>query len=317
MTIGILDIASHVPEGRRDVPRMSKDLNVPEDFLKEKLGTECLPLCAPAEDATSLGAEAVSRLLERNPDIADSVSLLIVVTQNPAHEGLPHTAALIHGQLELDRGMAAFDVSLGCSGFVYGMVLATRFLAGQPKGKQHGILVTADPYSKVVDPQDRDTAMLFGDAATATLIGPDGVLVPGESDLVTDGRHADAICVNDGVLSMKGRKVFNFVMSNVPGQINRTLESQGLDIEEVDRFFLHQGSRYIVECLAQRLGVSIDRVPVGIQSHGNTVSSSIPLLLEEYWSDLSGRPILLAGFGVGLSSGVMVMTTAQKEEGQA
>lgn len=311
MSIGILDIASHLPDGRRDVEAMAEALSIPLEFRVEKLGTDQLPVASEDEDACSLAIPAVVRLLERNPGLEDQIGMLVVVTQNPVGHGLPHTAALVHAGTGLGRDAAAFDLSLGCSGYVHGLEVVARFLEGRPSDRRHGILVTSDPYSKVVDPTDRDTAMLFGDAATATLIGPNPTFEMSTADFMTDGTKSDAIVVNDGVLSMKGRKVFNFVMSNVPAQIERTLGEAGLAVADVDRFLFHQGSRYIVETLATRVGADLERTPVRIGETGNTVSSSIPLLLEHELGDESVGRILIAGFGVGLSSGVGVLIRPQ------
>ncbi|MCP4833398.1 MAG: ketoacyl-ACP synthase III [Phycisphaera sp.] len=311
MSIGILDITSHVPEGRRDVEAMAESFSMSKEFRVEKLGTDQLPVASEDEDACGLAVAAVDALLKRNPDLEDRIGMLVVVTQNPAGHGLPHTAALVHAATGLGRDVAAFDLSLGCSGYVHGLEVVTRFLEGRPSDKRHGILVTSDPYSKVVDPTDRDTAMLFGDAATATLIGPNPVLEMSTADFMTDGTKCDAIVVDDGVLSMKGRKVFNFVMSNVPGQIERALGEAGLRVADMDRLLFHQGSRYIVETLANRVGADLDRTPVRIGETGNTVSSSIPLLLERELGDESVGKLLIAGFGVGLSSGVGVLIRPQ------
>ncbi|MBC04243.1 MAG: 3-oxoacyl-ACP synthase [Phycisphaerae bacterium] len=311
MSIGIIDIASHVPDGRRNVEAMAESFSMPEDFRVEKLGTDHLPVAAEEEDACSLAVPAVDALLKRNPGLEDRIGMLVVVTQNPVGHGLPHTAALLHAATGLGRDVAAFDLSLGCSGYVHGLEVVNRFLEGRPSDRRHGILVTSDPYSKVVDPTDRDTAMLFGDAATATLIGPDPIFEMPTADFMTDGTKSDAIAVDDGVLSMKGRKVFNFVMSNVPAQIERTLGEAGLAVADMDRFLFHQGSRYIVETLANRIGADLARTPVRIGETGNTVSSSIPLLLEHELVDESGSRLLIAGFGVGLSSGVGVLTRPQ------
>lgn len=308
MSIGILDIASHLPEGRRDVEAMAASLSIPEDFRIGKLGTDQLPVASCDEDACSMAVPAVARLLERHPGLEDRIGLLVVVTQNPVGHGLPHTAALVHAATGLGRDVAAFDLSLGCSGYVHGLEVVSRFLAGRSSEGRYGILVTSDPYSKVVDPMDRDTAMLFGDAATATLVGPDPIFEMTTADFMTDGTKCDAIAVQEGTLAMQGRKVFNFVMSNVPAQIARTLDAAGLAVPDVDRFLFHQGSRYIVETLAGRVGADLERTPVRIGETGNTVSSSIPLLLEHELRDRSVDTILMAGFGVGLSSGVGVLT---------
>ena len=106
---------------------------------------------------------------------------------------------------------------------------------------------------------------------------------------------------------MDGRQVFNFAMTEVPRQVSALLESNSLDKGDVGRWYLHQGSRFIVENLAKRIGISLEKVPLGIQYFGNTVSSSIPLMVEKDISQISAENIVLSGFGVGLSWGTMLL----------
>jgi len=164
-----------------------------------------------------------------------------------------------------------------------------------------GLLVTADPYSKIVSPDDRDTAMLFGDAATATMLTRSKpVWRLGRAVFGTDGGKAGALEVQSNrQLRMNGRGVFEFSATRVPGAMHETLERNGICWQDVDRVMLHQGSRYIVETIAKRID-QMDKTPFGAALYGNAVSSSVPLMLEAE-ADLGHRCILTAGFGVGLS----------------
>jgi 3-oxoacyl-[acyl-carrier-protein] synthase-3 len=307
VSVGLLDIASFVPPDGRDVPALADALEVDRDFLESKLGTRRLPVMDPGMDTHDLATAALLPLLERHPELRDRVGLLMVVTQNPSGRGLPHTAAMVHHLAELPPEVAAFDLSLGCSGYVHALAVAQRFLQGQPPDRRHGLVVTADPYSKVVDPGDRNTALLFGDAAAATLLGPDAPWSIGHASFLTRGAASDAIAVADGRLAMKGRSVFDFAMKEVPRQVSEVLDAEGESPDSIDVFLLHQGSRYLVESLGRRLGAPPERVPVEIGVAGNTVSSSLPLMMESRLHDQSLRTILLAGFGVGLSSGTLLL----------
>jgi 3-oxoacyl-[acyl-carrier-protein] synthase-3 len=175
-----------------------------------------------------------------------------------------------------------------------------------------GVLFTADPYSKVIDPKDKDTSLLFGDAATATLLGPDPVWNLGKFLFGTRGAESDAIRVDsgDGLLRMNGRGVYTFSATTMPSSIAEMLAKNELDLGEVDCFVLHQGSRFIIETLRKRLGVDEDKVPFESADYGNTVSSSIPMILE----DITDRGIVvIAGFGVGLSWGSTVLLNSSLE----
>jgi 3-oxoacyl-[acyl-carrier-protein] synthase-3 len=167
----------------------------------------------------------------------------------------------------------------------------------------NGLLFTADPYSGVLDPADHNTELLFGDAATVTWLSR---RMPGyrqgRSLFATDGSGQDAIRVDAGEskLRMKGRSVFNFTMKAVPEQVMACLGENDCTIPDVDYFLLHQGSRYIVENMAATLGLPADRTPFMAAEYGNTVSSSIPLMLQAILGERPDR-ILMSGFGVGLS----------------
>ncbi|MGH9204004.1 MAG: 3-oxoacyl-ACP synthase III family protein, partial [Vicinamibacterales bacterium] len=230
---------------------------------------------------------------------------LVVVTQNPDSHGLPHTSAVVHGKLGLAARCAAFDISLGCSGFVYGLATVSAFMAAN--GMACGVLVTADPYSKIIGPEDRDTVMLFGDGAAATLLSDDPVWRIGRTDFGTLGQQRDALVVKaDGKLAMNGRGVFNFSATEVPPSIRRALAANRVELGDIDRFILHQGSRFIIDTIAKRLGIE-DRTPFCAENYGNLVSSSIPVALAEAVKD-SDRRIVISGFGVGLSFASTVLT---------
>jgi 3-oxoacyl-[acyl-carrier-protein] synthase-3 len=171
----------------------------------------------------------------------------------------------------------------------------------EANGIEEGLLVTADPYSKICSPDDRDTAMLFGDAAAATLLTKrNPIWRLGRAVFGTDGDKADALEVRaNRKLKMNGRGVFEFSATRVPGAILEALDRNAIGWKDVDRVILHQGSRYIVETIAKRIN-QIDKTPFGAALYGNAVSSSIPLMLESE-SRQRYRCILTAGFGVGLS----------------
>jgi 3-oxoacyl-[acyl-carrier-protein] synthase-3 len=178
----------------------------------------------------------------------------------------------------------------------------------------NGVLITADPYSKIIDEKDVNTVMLFGDAATATLItdrNPEFTL--GQSMYGTIGKGAENLKNIDGILYMNGRKVFNFVATKALKQIVELLEREGLSKDDIDLYGLHQGSRYVVETIAKKMGIE-EKVAFSMKYTGNTVSSSIPLILEKVLEDKNIQTILISGFGVGFSMGAMILnrTIGQK-----
>jgi 3-oxoacyl-[acyl-carrier-protein] synthase-3 len=243
--------------------------------------------------------KAFANLQEKSGLDKNQVRCIIVVTQNPDGDGLPHTSAIVHKKLELGPDCAAFDISLGCSGFVYGLSVIESFMAANRM--TCGLLFTCDPYSKIINPEDKNTSLLFGDAATVTLVNDKPRLRSIDFAFGTKGSEGEALVSTKGVLSMDGRAVFNFSATEVPVQIRKLLEENALGIEDIDIFLLHQGSKYIIDTIARRLGLGAEKVPSNLKNMGNTVSSSIPMLLNQYLHEGNVRTILLSGFGVGLS----------------
>lgn len=299
---GIRSIGVEVPEGRLDNASRCEALQTDLEFLDRKIGTREVVRMAEGADTADLAEPACWRALEKGGVRPADIAALVVCTQNPHGRGIPHTSAVLQARLGLPESCACFDVSLGCSGYVYGLSVLGSFL--EINGFGPGLLVTADPYSKIIDPMDRNTVLLFGDAATATLLEPDetGRLFSGSSfAFATRGAGGEAIWNPQGILEMNGRAVFEFALGAVPKQVREVVAKAGLNIEEVDRFLLHQGSQFMVEQLARLLGVPMDKVPLGLAGVGNTVSSSVPLMLEKVLPDEAVRRVVLSGFGVGLS----------------
>ena len=208
----------------------------------------------------------------------------------------------MHGKIGAPESAACFDISLGCSGFVYGLSIASAFM--QANGLKRGLLFTADPYSKIIDPDDKNTVLLFGDAAAVALL--EDPVQPGAWQALrfafgTRGSAGMALNNRAGKLEMDGRAVFTFSATAVPAQVKALLEETGLTVADIDLFLLHQGSKYIVDTIAQRLALPRDKVVLGLAGCGNTVSSSIPLLLEKVMHERQLTRVLLSGFGVGLS----------------
>ena len=296
--VGIGAITWEIPETRIDNRARAESLAASEELLTDKIGVLRIAQKSPDIETSDMAVAAVRRLFESGAATPDEIECLVLVTQNPDGHGLPQCSAIVHGKLGLPTTCAAFDVSLGCSGYVYGLSVAISFM--EANGMKRGLLVTADPYSKIIDMQDRNTSLLFGDAATATLLTDQPVWKMGRCDFGTQGASANELIVrDDGKLYMNGRAVFNFTAKVVPDSIMRALQINNTRLEDVDRFVLHQGSRKIVQFIGERMNV-LEYTPFCAGDYGNTASSSIPLVLAR---DLepTDRVVLISGFGVGLS----------------
>lgn len=302
--IGIADIGVFIPEVRLSNRDRMEEFGLSESFLETKIGVERVARMAPGMDTLDLCLGAVAALDPGgDADWLAGVQVCVVCTQNGQGQGLPHTSALVQGALGLPANTVCFDISLGCSGFVQGLSILTALM--QVQGLDRALFITADPYSKIIDPSNRDTCLLFGDGAAATVLqrcsAKDGLLVPGGVRVETAGSRGGALSVRDSRLHMDGRAVFNFAAESAPREIRALLDAEGLALEDVDRFALHQGSRYIVEAIRKRLGVSEAATPLGLWDHGNLVSSSIPVLLKPMISNPDVATVAVCGFGVGLN----------------
>lgn len=308
--IGLQAVGVYVPEHRIDNVARAPAFEREASFITDKVGFQALPR-VPAEMQSSDMCVRAFEDLRRRADVElDQVDCVVVCTQNPDGAGLPHTAAIVQHKLGLADSVAAFDISLGCSGYVYALGVVQAFMAAQ--GLKRGLLFTADPYSKVLDETDLNTELLFGDAATCSLLTDTPRYHTLKSRFSTDGSRAAAIMVNPGSrkISMDGKGVFAFTLLTVPKQIALCLEDNGLTAEDVDVFVLHQATRYVIDNMRKKLKLPAEKVPFHASQTGNTVSSTIPLVLADLW-EADHDTLLLCGFGVGLSWASTVLKRAR------
>ncbi len=176
-------------------------------------------------------------------------------------------------------------------------------------GLKNGLLITADPYSKIVDPEDRNTTMLFGDAATVTWMGEGPSWQLGKSLFGSDGAGAEHLRTTDGTFFMNGRQVYNFALVKVPAHLQQLLEACQMSADDIDLYCLHQGSAAIVDAVSLRFneGAQREKFVKDMIETGNTVSSSIPLLLEKHVLGSRCKRVAVSGFGVGLSWGSAIL----------
>ena len=276
------------------------------------------------ETAYDLGLMATRQLLQRHPGLAGKIDAIIFCTQSPDYV-MPSNAFLLQRDLKLKTQALAFDYNLACSGFVYGLLMASSFIASG--AATNVLIVTADTYSKHIAEDDRATRMLFGDGAAATWVA-----APAQTEVHPLIREfIDIQCASDGTgwdkfhiksggwrqppsqrdmpgyndrIQMDGLQVLNFVGDRVVVQVKALLQRNGLAPAEVNQFLLHQASRLALDAMGRRLGVGTEKVFSNIERIGNTVSASIPILVKDYFNRgpvANGSTLLLCGFGVGYS----------------
>lgn len=307
--IGIENIGIWFPENFESNYDLKDRFGIDDYFIKEKIGVERVGLLKKEEQASDMCLGAFENLQTRCAIDLEEIDLVVVVTQNP-DSNIPHVSAILHGKLDLPTSCACFDISLGCSGFVYALSVVESFV--KENGLRKALLFTADPYSKIVDEDDKNTRLLFGDGAAVTLVGHNPVWESGKFSFGTLGSLASALTCNNSKLIMNGRGIFDFAARNVPKEIEKTLLINGLEKEEIDVFVFHQGSKFIVDTLTKKVGVEKNKVPFKAFDYGNTVSSSIPIILQDYLDDEISKLILISGFGVGLSYASTILQRINK-----
>lgn len=292
---GIKYIGSYLGEIENDNMSHSTTFNFDKKFLTDRLGV--LKTYHSKLSTTNLCVKSFDTISDCID--VESIDLVIVVTQNPDQK-VPHTSAILQHKLNLPKSVIAFDVSLGCSGYPYALSIVTSLLCSLKLN--NALIFTCDPYSKIIDPSDKNTSLLFSDAATCTLITNNKpILIPYKYSFGTDGAGGPSLCTQNNILHMNGRDVFNFAAKTIPSDITQIIKSANLTLDCIDSFILHQGSLAIVDTIKRRLGIAANKVPYDILNYGNTVSSSIPILLEKVIQDDNMKNILISGFGVGLS----------------
>lgn len=309
--LSIESIGYYVPETRLNNLERCSQFGWDPAFVEAKIGVRQVAVAEPEGGVLEIAAKAFADLQHRCPVKIDQVEALIVVTQT-ARESIPHLSARLHGRLGLRTTCACFDLSLGCSGYVYGLMVLRAMMEAQ--GMSSGLLFTASRYSKIVQPDDRNTALLFGDAASATLLSHNGDWGIGKVTCNTMGSSCQELETRDGKLYMNGRSIFTFSAQQVPVDIRQTLKLNNFGMEDIDFFAIHQGSRFILDTIRQRLGVAEEKMPFVAGDYGNTVSSSIPIILADRIGNPSLRQILVSGFGVGLSWASTVLSRRNGNE---
>lgn len=297
--IGVQEVAAYIPEACVDNVEQGRRYEADEEFILQKIGCRSLPRLSADESVASACQAAYDRLQGKLKIDSAEIECIVVCTQTPDRGGIPHTSALVQAAIGAPEQCACFDIGLGCSGYVYSMQIVASFM--QMHGMRKGLLFTCDPYSRILDSEDKNTSLLFGDAATVTLLSNTPRFTSDIARFSTRGSAADALTKHDGKFFMNGRAVFNFALIDVPRQVAEVIIESGVDKESIDLFLLHQGSKFMLENTVKRIGGICERAPIEIEETGNTVSSSIPVLLERYIDDASIKKIMMSGFGVGLS----------------
>lgn len=261
----------------------------------------------------------------------DDIDFVLLCTQSPDYF-LPTTACIVQDKLGLKTSCGALDFNLGCSGYVYGLALASGLISS--KIANNILLITSETYTKHIHSKDKSNKTIFGDAATATLVSKAGECEIQQFVLGTDGSGAENLIVkkgavkhserdgediyddegnflkNDNNLFMDGQKIFQFTTKAVPELVNNTLLANNLSLPDIDLFIFHQANQFMLDYIRRKLKISEEKFFIHLEDVGNTVSSTIPIALEEAMKSNrieKGMTVLIAGFGVGYSYGATIL----------
>ncbi|MFH1386135.1 MAG: ketoacyl-ACP synthase III [bacterium] len=311
MKVEIQAIEYYLPEKTEDGKVLKNDN--PDwriDDIEKKTGVYVRHIAEPGQTAVDLALIASEKLFSSVHSRHD-IDFIIMVTQSPDY-ALPTSACILQDRLGIKKDCAAFDVNLGCSGFVYALAIGGSMLEAGIARK--GLIVCSETYTKYIDKSDRTCRPLFSDGGAAIVLAQSKADLLGPFELGTDGSGFSSLIVpSSGArkeegdkLVMDGAKVFMFTMDRVPKCVNSLLEKAGKTIEDIDLFVFHQASKLVMENIIRRLQLPEEKVFINCQKVGNTVSASIPIALKDAAEQKrlkKGDQVMLIGFGVGLSWG--------------
>ena len=314
MKIKINSISYYLPVHSESSESL-KDDNPDWDIEKiiEKTGIKNRFIATPGESTLDIAFKATRKLILDSPSISlKDIDLLILVTQSSDFI-LPSGACILQDRLKLSKNTMAFDINLGCSGFIYALsVIGGLISAGVAR---NALLICADTYSKYIDKNDRTCRPIFSDGAAAIWLSQSDEESIGPFDFGTDGAGFEDLIIKKNLsnnqaitdkLFMNGSEVFLFTMDAVPSSVNKVLIKAGISLNDIDFFVFHQASKLVIDNLIRKLEINPDKVFVNYENIGNTVSASIPIALSDMHKNKKlkkGNLIMLVGFGVGLSWG--------------
>jgi len=311
----IVGTGSYLPEKVLTNEELAKSVETSDEWIRSRTGIGERHVAAEGQTTGDLGYEAALRALDAAGITADQLDMIIVGTTTPDLI-FPSTACLIQARLGA-AGSAAMDVNAACSGFLYAMTVADKFIrCGDAK---HVLVIGAETLTRIIDWSDRTTCVLFGDGAGAAVLKADSETGILSTHLHADGSKKELLWTPGGVstgfgdgvgsngsIKMKGNDVFKYAVKALDSVVEEALEANGLGKADLDGLIPHQANLRIIEATAKRLEMSMDQVVVTVDKHGNTSAASVPLALDAAVRSgrvQRGQLLLLEAFGGGFTWG--------------
>jgi len=307
----ILGCGAYLPPTIVTNQELAERIDTSDDWITQRTGIRQRHIAAPEQFTSDLAFEAATRALAHAGLNADEIDLIVLATATPDNT-FPATATRVQAKLGMRRGVA-FDVQAVCSGFIFALATADNFLkAGQAKT---ALVIGAETFSRILDWEDRQTCVLFGDGAGAVVLraeeGERGIL---STHIHSDGGGYDLLYVDGGPsstrtsghLRMNGKEVFRHAVTRLSEVVEETLAQHSLTGRDIDWLVPHQANKRIIDSVGKKLGLAPDQVVLTVGDHANTSAASVPLALASAVADGRIKPghlVLLEAMGGGLTWG--------------
>jgi len=324
LRVGVLGLGSYIPHRVVTNYDLEKILDTSDEWIRTRTGIVERRFADDSEATSDLGAIAAKRALEDANLKPEDIDLIIVGTNSPDML-YPATACLIQDKIGAGGKCAAFDLQAGCPGWVYATVVGMQFI--KTGAYKHVLVVGAEVITRMMDPTDRGTYVLFGDGAGAVVLGESsddaGII---DFELYADGSLAEHLTLPAGgsrrpfseevlkersyFTKMNGRQVFEFSVREISRVSKKLLDKTGVKLEDIDWFIPHQANLRITQAGAEKLGIPMEKVVVTIDKFGNSSAASIPVALDTIRKEgklKKGDLVLMVSFGAGMTSGAILM----------
>ena len=318
MTTRIIGTGSYVPEQIVTNGDLAKIVETSDEWIRSRTGIGARRI-ATADSTSHMAACAAQEALKQSGVKPEEIDLILLGTSSPDY-CFPNGACEVQGMIGAVNA-ACYDISAACTGFVFALNTAHAFISSGLS--KTALVIGSDVLSKLTDWTDRNTCVLFGDGAGAVVVKADSTGILG-MNMHLDGTKGGVLTCGSrtngnflmgkkpelGYMTMDGQEVFKFAVKKVPECIRQVLDDSGVAAEQVKYFVIHQANYRIIESIAKRLKVSVDRFPVNMEHYGNTSGASVPLLLDEINRKgmlEAGDKIVFSGFGAGLTWGATLL----------
>ncbi|HGJ5874299.1 MULTISPECIES: beta-ketoacyl-ACP synthase III [Arsenophonus] len=307
----ILGTGSYLPVQIRTNADLEKMVDTSDEWITTRTGIKERRIATGEDNVSTMGAKAAQKALEMAGIAANEIDLIIVATTSSTH-AFPSAACQIQQILGIPN-CAAFDIAAACAGFTYALSISDQFIKTGMAKKV--LVIGSDVLSSVLDPNDRSTLILFGDAAGAIVVGcsqEPGIL---STHLHANGNYGDLLTLRHQehskhaeptYVTMAGNEVFKVAVNELANIVDETLEKNALDKSKLDWLVPHQANLRIIQATAKKLAMPIDKVVITLDRHGNTSAASVPTAFDEAVRDgriQRGQMVLLEAFGGGFTWG--------------